>query len=117
MLEQLTTEEANEIYVASGFAHPGLSGDIATAIGCELGPVTHTTFPNAEVSVRFEESVRSKRVFLIQSHASTPNSSVNDAIWEQGMMIDAARSSSASEITVVSPFMAYMRQDRKNRGR
>jgi ribose-phosphate pyrophosphokinase len=42
---------------------------------------------------------------------------INAAVWEQGMMIDAAIRSSAQEITAISPHMGYMRQDRQARGR
>lgn len=36
---------------------------------------------------------------------------------EQCLLIDAARSSSAREITAIAPYLAYSRQDRKTKGR
>lgn len=109
--------KAENIYIASGSAHPELAEDIADYIGVELGGIEEKRFPSGERYVRYTDSVRGKHVFAIQSHVNTPEMDIHAAIWEQGMMIDAAQRSSASEITAISPHMAYMRQDRQTRGR
>jgi ribose-phosphate pyrophosphokinase len=119
--KKFTAEEAQDIVIASGFAHPDLAREIAESVGMEPGDVKEKMHPNSEIYTRYLESVRGKHVFIVQSHIKgdidgTPTS-VNDAIMEQCLLIDAAQSSSAKEITVVAPYLAYMRQDRKSKGR
>lgn len=109
--------DSGGITLVSGFAHQGLAKDIAAQLGLELGEIEDKIHPNGEIYSRFKESVRGKHVFIIQSHVATNTTTINDAIMEQALLIDAARSSSAAEITVICPHLAYMRQDRKSRGR
>lgn len=117
MSDELTKEEAAQVCIVSGFAHTELAEGIASSMGIELGSVLAKTHPNGELYARYGESVRGKHVFILQSHISFDDKSPNDAIMQQCLLIDAARSSSASEITAVIPYMAYGRQDRKSKGR
>ena len=105
------------VYVASGSAHPSLAKDISDEMGLVLGPVEAKTHPNGELYARYGDSVRGKHVYIVQSHVRGASGSVNDAIMQQCLLADAARSSSAAEITAVCPYLAYTRQDRKSRGR
>lgn len=117
MSEILTPAEAETIQIIGGFAHPELTQKIAHSIGANVCDIAEKIHPNGELYTRFNESVRGKKVFIVQSHIRTPETSVNDAIMEQLLMLDAARSSSAAEITAVAPYLAYARQDRKSKGR
>lgn len=110
-------EEAERVYIAGGFAHPELTDNIADSVGIEAGPVKSKIHPNGELYSRYLDSVRGKHVFIVQPHIRAEGTSVNDAIMQQCLLIDAARSSSACEITAVAPYLAYGRQDRKSRGR
>lgn len=112
-----TPEEAEQIYIASGFAHPQLAEDIAEVTGVTLGPVEGKIHPNGEVYSRYLDSVRGKHVFIVQPHIRGTETTLNDAIMQQCLLIDAARSSSAREITAVTPYLGYGRQDRKSKGR
>ena len=114
---ELSPETKDSVYIAGGFAHPALSEGIAQEMGVVLGIVEQKVHPNSEIYSRYGESVRGKQVFIIQPHVKTDATSVNDAIMQQCLLADAARSSSAAEITAVSPYLAYTRQDRKSRGR
>lgn len=114
---KLSLKQRQGIYLASGSTHPKLAEDIATFMGLELGLMERKQFPNTEQYVRYGNSVRGHHVFIIQALAASNGCSVNDSLMELMLMIDAARRSSAREITVVAPYMAYSRQDRKARGR
>lgn len=115
--KKFTTEEAARVFIAGGFAHPELSRQIAEYVGIDPGSVQYKTHPNGEIYSRYEESVRGKHVFVVQSHIKSSEGSPNDAHMQQCLLIDAARSSSASEITAVAPYLSYGRQDRKTKGR
>jgi ribose-phosphate pyrophosphokinase len=101
----------------TGRAHPALAQEIATHLGVHTGDAGLVDFANGEIRPRFAESIRGSDVFIIQSHASTDGFSINDAIMEQLIMIDAAKRASAKRVTAVCPFYGYARQDRKAEGR
>lgn len=117
MIEKFTEKEQSKVYIAGGFAHPELTAQIMHETGAADDGVEQKIHPNGEIYTRFRESVRKRKVFIVQSHVGTETTSINDAIMQQHLLVDAARSSSAKEITVVSPYMGYMRQDRKSHGR
>lgn len=114
---ELRPKQRKNIYLATGSTNPELAGDIAKFMGLELGPVERKQFPNTEQYVRYGSTVRGDHVFAIQALAAAKGRSVNDSLMELILMVDAARRASASEVTVVAPYMAYSRQDRKARGR
>jgi len=101
----------------SGRANLPLAEEIADRLGVTLGDAHLAEFANGELHTRFGESVRGTDVFIIQTHAGTDAMSVNDAIMEQLIMVDAAKRASAKRITAVAPFYGYARQDRKSEGR
>ena len=106
-----TTEK--NLMVFSGRAYPELAEEVAEMLGTGLVPTAAYDFANSEIYVRFEESVRGSDAFVIQSHTAP----VNEWIMEHLIMVDALKRASAKRITVVMPFYAYARQDKKHRGR
>ncbi|MEX2100038.1 MAG: ribose-phosphate diphosphokinase [Acidimicrobiia bacterium] len=97
----------------AGRGHPGLSEEISHNLDVPLSSVTLSTFANGEIYCRFDESIRGADVFILQTHCDP----INDRIFEQLNMIDAAKRASAKRITAVCPFYGYARQDRKAEGR
>jgi len=93
-------------------SNDGLAKKIAEHLGTNLGAVKLQTFSDGEQYVRFEENLRGKHVFLVQSTNSPGDN------WVRLLLaIDAAHGASASEITAVVPYYGYARQDRKARSR
>lgn len=103
----------NEIKLFSGNSNRALAEGIARKLNTELGAMEVGRFSNGEISVHFEETVRGRDLFLIQS-TSEP---CNDNLMELLIMIDAAKRASAGRITAVIPYFGYARQDRKARSR
>ncbi|MFW5890781.1 MAG: ribose-phosphate diphosphokinase [bacterium] len=103
----------NNIKIFSGRVHPELAGEIAEKLNIPLGKIKITNFPDGEVHVQIEESLRGKKVFLIQPTCIP----VNESIMELLIMVDACRRASAEQITAIIPYFGYSRQDKKETGR
>lgn len=106
-----------KLHVVAGRSSDTLAAKICSELGVELGTVDIDEFANGEIHVRYGESIRGSDVFIIQSHIEWQQASINDAVMEQLIMVDAAKRASAKRITVVAPFYGYARQDRKASGR
>lgn len=102
-----------DLKVFSGNAHKGLAKDICSYLGVSLGACEVFKFSNDQTFVKILENVREKDVFLVQ----TLSAPVNDHLMELLIMIDAARRASAGRITVVIPYYAYGRTDKKDQPR
>ncbi len=98
-----------EVRLFSGNSNLELANGISKAIGIPLGKAKVKRFSDGEINVEIEESVRGKKVFIIQS-TSEP---ANENIMELLIMIDAFKRASAQSITAVLPYYGYARQDRK----
>lgn len=98
-----------------------LTGSANSKLADEIGKLLNTPvynpvkrFADNEANIQIPINVRRKDVFIIQS-TCPPN--VDSNYIELFLMIDAARKSSAGEITVILPYFGYSRQDRKDRSR
>jgi len=92
-----------------GSSNLPLGKKIAKELNIPLGGILIKKFANDETYVQFQENIRGKDVFLLQT-AVKP---INENLIELLMMIDAAKRASAKRITVVTPNYFYGRQDRK----
>jgi ribose-phosphate pyrophosphokinase len=99
----------------AGRSSTDLAAHIAERLRVRVGPVELNTWPNGEVHCRFEESVRGADVFLVQSLAGTRDGTMtmNDALMELVLMVDAAVGASAHRVIPVIPWLGYSRQDKK----
>lgn len=104
--------ENNSFMVFSGTKSKYLAEKICTSLGCPLGNLMVTRFADGEFSVSYEESIRGRDIFLVQS--TFPNS---DNLMELLLMIDAAKRASAKTINAVIPYFGWARQDRKDKPR
>ncbi|MCR5130252.1 MAG: ribose-phosphate pyrophosphokinase [Prevotella sp.] len=104
--------EKNNFLVFSGTNTRYLAEKICASLGCPLGKLLMTKFSDGEFAVSYEESIRGRDVFLVQS--TFPNS---DNLMELLLMIDAAKRASARTINAVIPYFGWARQDRKDKPR
>ena len=104
--------ENSSFMVFSGTKSKYLAEKICSSLSCPLGKLVITHFADGEFSVSYEESIRGRDVFLVQS--TFPNS---DNLMELLLMIDAAKRASAKSIIAVIPYFGWARQDRKDKPR
>ena len=98
--------------VFSGTATRYLAEKICQSLGCPLGKMQMTKFSDGEFVVSYEESIRGRDIFLVQSTFPT-----SDNLMELLLMIDAAKRASARSINAVIPYFGWARQDRKDKPR
>ena len=98
--------------VFSGTATKYLAEKICQSLDCPLGQLLITKFSDGEFAVSYEESIRGRDIFLLQS--TFP---ISDNLMELLLMIDAAKRASARTINAVIPYFGWARQDRKDKPR
>ena len=104
--------EQNSFLVFSGTKTKYLAEKICQSLKCPLGKMVMTKFSDGEFAVSYEESIRGRDVFLVQSTFPT-----SDNLMELLLMIDAAKRASARNIIAVMPYFGWARQDRKDKPR
>ncbi len=102
----------SNVKIFSGTGSQYLAEKIAKKFGEPLGKVNVQRFSDGEIGVEFQESIRGRSVFLIQSTYAP-----SDNLMELLLMIDAAKRASAYKVIAVMPYYGFARQDRKDRPR
>jgi len=76
------------------------------------GKVEIKSFPSGETYCQYEDNIRGKDVFIVQS-----TNNPNEDWMELFLLTQTARLASANKITAVIPYFSYARQDRKSKPR
>jgi ribose-phosphate pyrophosphokinase len=99
--------------ILAGSANLLLAEAIAEKLGLRLGSVLVQRFPDGEVHIEIQETVRGHDVYLVQP-TSPP---VAAHLLELLLLADACRRAGAANLTAVMPYFGYARQDRRASGR
>lgn len=99
--------------LVAGSANPALCTAIAERLG--LIPVRRivSRFPDSELQVQLQDSVRGADLFIVQPTAPP----ADEHLVELLLLADAARRAGAARVTAVMPYFGYARQDRRATGR
>jgi ribose-phosphate pyrophosphokinase len=100
---------AATLSIFTGTANPDLASNIVEELGIRLGSSTVSAFPDGELDVELNQSVRGHDVYLIQS-TSPP---AERHLLELVLLADACHRAGAARITAVMPYFGYARQDRR----
>ncbi len=110
---QAITDVITPPCLIAGSANEDLAAEIARRLDMTLLERTIERFPDGEIKIRLGSSVRGHDAYIIQSTCMP----VNENLVELFLMIDTLCRASASRLTVIIPYYAYARQDRKFVGR
>jgi ribose-phosphate pyrophosphokinase len=122
MIGRLTTavefagEEASPwgaLKLLAGSANPGLAQRISDELNVPLTDTRLRRFPDGEINVKIEDSMRGHDVFVIQPTCPP----VNEHLMELFIILDALRRASAGRVTAVVPYYGYARKERKTQPR
>jgi ribose-phosphate pyrophosphokinase len=104
------------LMLATGRASGELGSKIAERLGVGLTDPGLKTFSDGEIYCRYRESIRGADIFIIQSIAGNEAAglTINDALMELLVMVEAAKGASAHRVIAVSPWYGYSRQDKKS---
>ncbi|MEK7591517.1 MAG: ribose-phosphate pyrophosphokinase [Patescibacteria group bacterium] len=96
------------MHLFAGTSHPALARSLAKELGQPLGKVMLKKFSSGEHYVKYEESVRGKEVFIVQTATRNPN----EDLMQLFLMCQAAKLSFATTVHIALPHFPYARQDR-----
>lgn len=99
-----------DLAIVAGSSHAVLAADVARRLGTEAMAGATCPFPDGEIHVRLPP-VRGADVYVLQSTGPP----THDHLAELLLVADAARRSGASRLTAVVTYLAYARQDRRER--
>ena len=102
-----------KIKLFAGTGSLALAEEVSRRLGVPLSGRDVIRFPNENIFVRLHSSVRGQDVYLIQSTSSP----VSDNLLELLIAVQTLKLDSAGRITVVIPYLAYARSDKKDQPR
>jgi ribose-phosphate pyrophosphokinase len=102
-----------DVKLYAGTASVELAGRVAEYLGVNLCGREVVSFPNDNLFIKLQSSVRGQDCYVIQ----TTSAPVHRNLMELLIMIQTLRLDSAARITAVIPYLCYARSDKKDQPR
>ena len=99
----------NDVVIFPLSSNKELVDEVCSYLNIKPGKIMVNHFADGETLVELGESVRGKKIYIVQSTCKP----VNERLMELLICIDALKRSSAAEINCIIPYFGYARQDRK----
>jgi ribose-phosphate pyrophosphokinase len=112
-LDPMSERDEASPLVFAGSASPRLTAAICGHLGVSPGRGEVLRFSEGTLFPRVLENVRGRRVYLVQSTVFP----ANDHFMELLFWVDALKRASATSVTVVMPYFAYAKGDKKDEPR
>jgi ribose-phosphate pyrophosphokinase len=111
--EECEREKQMELTIFAGSANAPLAEAVAAKLNLPLGKREVHRFPDGELHVEIQESVRGHDVYLVQP----TNFPAEKHLIELLLLADASHRAGATRLTAIIPYFGYARQDRRASGR
>jgi len=95
--------------LVEGPSSGGLASKIGKLLGVEILRIEHKLFPDGESYIRFPKSVEGEDLVIIQGTYPPQDRNIVQAC----LIADTARELGAKSISLVVPYLAYARQDKR----
>jgi ribose-phosphate pyrophosphokinase len=101
------------LVLLAGTANPPLAEAISRQLGIPLAAREASRFPDGEMHIEVQTSVRGRDVYLLQPTGPP----VEEHLFQLLLLADACRRAGAARLTAIVPYLGYGRQDRRASGR
>ena len=102
-----------KLVVLAGSGNVSLADAVAERVGATVCRLVVSRFPDSELYVEIEGSVRGCDAYVVQSTGPPADGNLMELIF----LADACRRAGAARLTAIVPYFAYARQDRRVKGR
>ncbi len=82
---------------------------LAKKVKAKFSPLTISSFPDGDIYLKFNTSVKGKKVVIVQSFQPHSDMSLFDVV----VAAETAKDLGAKKVILVAPYLAYMRQDKR----
>ena len=106
-------EADKKFTILAGSGNRPLAESIGERLGVGLCRSVVTRFPDSELYVELDDTVRGCDVYVVQPTGPA----VDGHLMELVLLADASRRAGAARLTAVVPYFGYARQDRRAKGR
>jgi ribose-phosphate pyrophosphokinase len=86
-----------------------LAKNIAVITKSKYTPITVSSFPDGDIYLKFNNSLKGKKLIIVQSFFPNPDMSLFDII----VAAETAKDLGAKKVILVAPYLSYMRQDKR----
>jgi len=86
-----------------------LAKTIARKLKAKYSPLTLSQFPDGDIYLKFNTSLKGKKLVIVQSFQPHSDQSLFDIIFAA----ETAKDLGAKKVILVAPYLAYMRQDKR----
>ncbi len=80
---------------------------LAKELKCKYSSITISTFPDGDEYLKYNTNIKGQHVVIVQSFQPNPQQSFLQSIFAA----ETAKDLGAKKVTLVAPYLAYMRQD------